>query len=62
LNVRVLWFQNFEAFSLLCALWCRRGLNRFSLGIMIPILLLDNITEIVAVNYAHLHWKSNPLV
>jgi hypothetical protein len=57
--VRVLWFQYFEVFSLLCALWCRRGLNRFSLGIMIPILLLDNITEIVAVNYAHLHWKSN---
>jgi hypothetical protein len=56
------WFQYFQLFSLLCALFCRRGLNAFSLGIMIPILLLDNVIEIFGANWRIFHWKNNYLV
>lgn len=38
-------------FSLLLALVCRRGLNYFGLGILIPILVLDNVTETLGNNY-----------
>jgi hypothetical protein len=38
-------------FSLLMALVCRKGLNYFGLGILIPILVLDNVTETVGNNY-----------
>ena len=55
----ILWYQYFQLFSLLCAFICLRGLNSYSIGIMIPILLLDNVTEFVAGNYLLFHWKSN---
>jgi hypothetical protein len=55
----VLWYQYFQVFSLLCALFCRRGLDAYSIGIMIPLLLLDNTAEFVAGNYHLFHWKSN---
>ena len=60
--MRVIWFQYFEMFSLLWALWCYKGLNAFSITVFIPILLLDNVTEIVAVNYANFHWPNNYFV
>lgn len=60
--MRVIWFQYFEMFSLLWAIWCYRGLNAFSIGIMIPILVLDNVVEIIGVNYAHFHWANNYLI
>ena len=55
----ILWYQYFQLFSLLCAFFCRRGLNAYSIGIMIPILLLDNGTEFVANNFRLFHWKNN---
>lgn len=55
----ILWYQYFQLFSLLCAIACRRGLDLYSIGIMIPILLLDNVTEFIAGNYLLFHWKSN---
>ncbi len=57
----ITWYQYFELFSLLCALFCLRGLNVFSLGIMIPILLLDNSMEFIATNYHFFGWKNNYL-
>ena len=42
------------------ALVCRKGLNNFSLGILIPILLLDNVTETLGSNHwLVFHNKSN---
>jgi hypothetical protein len=46
----ILYFQYFQLFSLLLAIVCRKGLNSFSIGILIPILLLDNIADILGVN------------
>jgi len=57
--MRILWYQYFEFFSLLCALWCARGLKSFSITVFIPILLLDNLTEVVAVNHARFNWDTN---
>ncbi len=45
------YYQYFQMFSLLLALACRKGLNYFGLGILIPILLLDNLTETLGANY-----------
>ena len=45
------YYQYFQMFSLLMALLCRKGLNYFGLGILIPILVLENLTETVGVNY-----------
>jgi|SRR6185437_5607289 len=45
------YYQYFEMSSLLLALVCRRGLNYFGLGILIPILVLDNVTETLGNNY-----------
>lgn len=45
------YYQYFEMFSLLMALACRRGLNYFGLGILLPILVLDNVTETLGNNY-----------
>lgn len=50
----LLYFQYFQLFSLLLAILCRKGLNFFSLGILIPILVLDNVTEILGANYARI--------
>ena len=36
---------------------CRKGLNAFSLGILIPILILDNITEFLGSNHLALFHK-----
>jgi hypothetical protein len=47
------YYQYFQLFSLLLALVCRKGLNYFGLGILIPILLLDNVTETLG-NYYRL--------
>ncbi|GGB23519.1 hypothetical protein [Puia dinghuensis] len=52
--MQFLYFQYFQLFSLLIAIVCRKGLNSFSLGILIPILLLDNVTETVGVNYTRI--------
>ncbi|MBS1664778.1 MAG: hypothetical protein JST68_27275 [Bacteroidetes bacterium] len=57
--MHLLWYQYFQLFSLLCAIFCRRGLNYYGLAIMIPLLVLDNLTEIVAGNFRLFHWQSN---
>lgn len=45
------------------ALLCRKGLNTFSLGVLIPILILDNITEILGSNHwVIFHTKGNHFV
>lgn len=53
------WYQYFQLFSLLCALICYRGLKGYSLGIMIPILVLDNATEFLLNSYEFFHWHTN---
>ena len=58
----IMWHIYFELFSLLCALIFARGLNSFGIGILIPLLLLDNITELVGANYYHFGWKDNYFV
>ena len=58
----IMWHIYFELFSLLCALIFARGLNSFGIGMLIPLLLLDNITEIVGANYYHFGWKDNYFV
>ena len=45
------YYQYFQMFSLLMALLCRKGLNYFGLGILLPILVLDNVTETLGNNY-----------
>jgi hypothetical protein len=58
--MEIKYYQYFQLFSLLMAFVCRRGLNTFSLGILIPILMLDNLTEILGSNHLALfHTKSN---
>jgi len=57
--MRIHWYTYFQVFSLLCAIFCRRGLKLYSLGIMIPILLLDLGTELIGSNWRLFHWKSN---
>jgi hypothetical protein len=57
--MRILWHQYFELFSLLVAIICARGLNNFSIGVLIPLLLMDNITEIIAINHANFGWQTN---
>jgi len=47
----ILYFQYFQLFSLLLALLCRKGLNAFSIGILIPILLVDNLSDTIGTNY-----------
>src|SRR5579871_3023760 len=57
------YFQYCELFSLLLALLCRKGLSFFSLGIMIPILILDNVTEVLGTNFRTLfHTPDNYFV
>lgn len=50
----LLYFQYFQIFSLLLALVCRKGLNVFSIGILIPILLVDNASDIIGANYTRI--------
>jgi len=50
----LLYFQYFQLFSLLLALLCRKGLNAFSIAVLIPILLVDNASDIIGTNYKHL--------
>lgn len=58
--MEIKYYQYFQLFSLLLALLCRKGLNAFSLGILIPILFLDNITEFLGSNHWSLfHTKGN---
>ena len=57
--MRIIWHQYFELFSLLVAIVCARGLNNFSIGVLIPILVVDNITEIIGANHLTFHWATN---
>jgi hypothetical protein len=57
--MRIHWYQYFALFSLLWAIYCHRGLNAFSIGIMIPLLLLDNLAEIIASNWRYLFHLNN---
>jgi hypothetical protein len=52
-------FQYFELLSLLVALFCYKGLRRFSLGIFLPLLVLVNLLEMAGVNYRLLGLKDN---
>lgn len=60
--MHLLWYQYFQILSLLCALICRRGLIYYGLGILIPLLVLDTVTEIIGINFRLFHWKSNYVV
>jgi hypothetical protein len=44
-------FQYFQLLSLLMAIFCYRGLSRFGIAILIPYLIVTNLTEIIGVNY-----------
>jgi hypothetical protein len=55
----LLYFQYFQLFSLLLALLCRKGLNAFSISILIPILLVDNLSDLIGTNYRWLFHSSN---
>ncbi|HLZ87808.1 MAG TPA: hypothetical protein VKQ52_11225 [Puia sp.] len=57
--MQLLYFQYFQLFSLLLAILCRKGLNAFSIGILIPILLVDNATEILGANYTRIFHSLN---
>ena len=57
--MRIHWYTYFQIFSLLCAIFCRRGLKLYSIGIMIPILVLDLTTELIGTNWRLFHWKNN---
>ena len=58
----IMWHQYFELFSLLCALVFARGLNSFGIAVLIPLLLLDNVAEIIGVNFQYFGWKDNYFV
>ena len=58
----IMWHIYFELFSLLCALVFARGLNSFGIAVLIPLLLLDNVTEIIGVNFVYFGWKDNYFV
>jgi hypothetical protein len=58
----IMWHQYFELFSLLCALVFARGLNSFGIAVLIPLLLLDNVTEIIGINFVYFGWKDNYFV
>lgn len=49
--MHIYYYQYFQMFSLLMALLCRKGLNYFGLGILIPILVITNLTETLGGNY-----------
>ena len=58
----IMWHQYFELFSLLCAVVFARGLNSFGIAVLIPLLLLDNVAEIIGVNFVYFGWKDNYFV
>ncbi len=58
----IMWHIYFELFSLLCAIVFARGLNSFGIGVLIPLLMLDNITELIGANIYHFGWKDNYFV
>ena len=61
--MEIKYYQYFQLFSLLLAFICRRGLNSFSIGILIPILILDNLTEFLGSNHwSVFHTKGNYFV
>jgi hypothetical protein len=45
------YYQYFQLFSLLMALLCRKGLNYFGLGILLPMMVVTNLTETLGMNY-----------
>src|ERR1700743_468904 len=45
------YYQYFQLFSLLMALLCRKGLNYFGLGILLPMMVVTNLIETVGMNY-----------
>lgn len=49
--MHISYYQYFQLFSLLMALLCRKGLNYFGLGILIPILVVENLTETLGMSY-----------
>src|SRR5579883_217049 len=49
--MHISYYQYFQMFSLLMALFCRKGLNYFGLGILLPILVITNLTETLGNNY-----------
>jgi hypothetical protein len=53
--MRFEWFQIFEWASLIAAVYCRRGLAYFSIGIFIPLLLVVNVFETIGVNHRLFH-------
>lgn len=57
--MRILFFQYFQLLSLLLAVICSRGLNRWGIWLFIPLLVVINCTEILGVNFRYLNWRNN---
>ena len=53
------YFQYIQLFSLLLAILCRKGLNAFSIGILIPILLVDNTSDVLGANDTRIFHSSD---
>jgi hypothetical protein len=53
------WFEYFELLALIIAIYCWKGLKACSLIAFIPLLVIVNVSEIVAENYLHFGWTSN---
>jgi hypothetical protein len=52
-------FQFFQFASLVVAIVYHKSLKKFKLSAFIPLLVIVNITEVIAVNYQFWGWKSN---
>ncbi|MGX5819796.1 hypothetical protein ACWKWU_16485 [Chitinophaga lutea] len=52
-------YQLFQLLSLLAAIFCFKGLSRFSIAAFLPLLLLVNVIEFIGTNFRLFGWAHN---
>jgi hypothetical protein len=60
--MHIAWYEYFQLAGFGAALYCRKGLQAFSLGAFLPLLIVVNITELTAMNFRAFGWTSNYLI
>jgi hypothetical protein len=57
--MHIAWFEYFQILSLMTAFYCWKDLKSCSLLAFIPLLIIVNVTELIADNYLAFGWSSN---
>jgi hypothetical protein len=57
--MHIAWYEYFQIISLGVAIYCWKGLKACSLLAFIPLLVIVNMTELIAANYRAFGWSSN---